>query len=158
MGATPAYVLLECMRLIVTLMKHKGDFMNLRVVRDVWPRLRSMLQSLEHSKHGASNAPRETSQADPFSAEHRIVRASIVTMRMAVEQVPGIRNDDVWEIALAFRRYLGAYQETELQEEAKKFFLSLGKVEADIVWLALQEQAGSEGLEEAAVREILASI
>lgn len=128
---TPAYVTLECLRLIAVLMEHKGDFMNVRIIRDVWPRLRKVLLFLQPCQ-GRAKQPH-----DQFTVQHRMLRAAIVTMRIAVSTVPGLKNEDAWEIAICFRRFCGQSWDAEIREEASKLLLALSKVEADLVWLVL---------------------
>ena len=136
---SPVYVLLECMKLISTLMEYKGDFMNLRIIRDVWPRLRKMLASLQPSAgHG---------RPDQFSPQHRILQSAVSTMRMAVNRVPGIKNEDLWDIAMVFRAFLSSSADNALQHEARMLFEQLAKIEPDMLWLVLNGGAGQvEGM------------
>ena len=117
-------------------MEHKGDFMHLRIVRDVWPRLRKVLSGLEAPSSSAR------SSSDQFTTQHRMLRAAITTMRIAVSTVPGLKNEDTWEIAMCYKRFCGRNWDVEIREEASKLLQALSKVEADMVWLVLAAGAG----------------
>ena len=110
--------------------------MNLRIVRDVWPRLRRVLGSLQ------SPIAQARTTSDQFTTQHRMLRAAITTMRIAVSTVPGLKNEDAWDIAMCFRRFCGKTWDPEIRQEATQLLQALGKVEADIVWLVLAAGVG----------------
>lgn len=145
---SPAYVLLECMRLIHALMKYKGDFMNTRVIQDVWPRIRKAIDYLVHTK--------QHERLEQYTTEHRVVSMCIETMSVAVSTVPGLKNEDVWEIVVLFRPFLALRQDETVREAALELYRAVASIEPDIVWLVVQGTMGEvEGLAHLRMKERL---
>jgi hypothetical protein len=132
--SNPSYVTIECMHLISTLMHYKGDFMNVRILKDVWPRLRRVVVGLPASTG--------KTQEDRYTDRYRVLLSILQTMRSAVASVPGIKNQDLWDVGLVFRIYLAADCHKEVQDAAQALFEKLALADADLVWVLLASTMG----------------
>lgn len=129
---SPAFVLLEVMRLLVALMKYRGDFMNKRILKDVMPRLRTLV-----SRHNF-----QPTTKNQFTNEYRTLRAVIELVTVALRDVPGVSGQDLWTIAVLFRPFLSASVDPDLRKEASALYEALGQLDPDLVWLALASGLG----------------
>lgn len=129
---SPAFVLLEVMRLLIALMKYRGDFMNRRIVKDVLPRLRSLVQ--QHNFQPTTK--------NQFTNEYRTLKALLELVTVALRDVPGVSGQDMWTIAVLFRPFLSSSVDPELRKEARSLYQALGQLDRDLVWLVLSSGLG----------------
>lgn len=72
-----------------------------------------------------------------YTHSHRIYRCLLKTMTASMRGVDP-KDTSVWEVILAFRRFLDSRAHEELQGCARELYISIGYNNADAVWLALQ--------------------
>lgn len=124
---SPAFVLLEVMRLFISLIEYRGDFMNRRILKDVMPRLRSLVQRHDF---------RPTAK-NQFTNEYRTLRAILGLVTVTLRDVPGVSGEDLWTIAILFRPFLSSTIDSELRQKASEMYQALGQLDPDLTWLAL---------------------
>ncbi|KAK9900514.1 hypothetical protein P389DRAFT_13743 [Cystobasidium minutum MCA 4210] len=132
---SPAFVLLEVMRLLIALMKYRGDFMNSRILKDVMPRLRTLVQ-----RHNF-----QPSTKNQFTNAYRTLKAIIELVTVALRDVPGVSGQDLWTVAVLFRPFLSTSIDPEIRKEAHALYQALGQLDSDLVWLALASGLGQVG-------------
>jgi hypothetical protein len=133
------FVVSAAASLVEALVRHVGSFMFRRIWDDVWPRFRVLLANLAAAD--ASNALSRrgygaVGSESAYTHSHRLYRSLIKTMTAAMT---GVHPHDasVWEVILAFRRFLHEEAHEELQFCARELYVAIGKNDADAVWLAL---------------------
>lgn len=129
---SPAFVLLEVMRLLIALMRYRGDFMNRRILKDVLPRLRGLVQR-HHFQPTSKNQ---------FTNEYRTLRAILELVTVALRDVPGVSGQDLWTISVLFRPFLSSWVDPELRKEAAALYEALSQLDPDLVWLVLSSSLG----------------
>lgn len=137
------FVVSAAVSLVEALATHVGDFMTNRIWDDIWPRFQKMLGELNTADASSSLAKRGRSVVSTESAythSHRIYCAMLRTM---IASVCGIHSRDakMWEVMLAFRRFLHAEVHIELQECARNLYVALAENNKDAVWLVLKSTA-----------------
>ncbi|KAL8277124.1 hypothetical protein RQP46_010452 [Phenoliferia psychrophenolica] len=135
LGDPEPYVLLEATALVESLATHVGEFMSRRILDDVWPRFRTILERQEKDDKGSAIAGKTA-----YSTSHRVHRAILNTMTCVARDVP-LKEDVLWEMAVLFRPFLDDSREDELQEAARNVYRALARVNEDAVWLALSGTA-----------------
>ena len=139
LGDTETYVITAAAELVETLTKNVGDFMFRRVWDDIWPKFRTMLNNLKKGEATNALTQRRRGGATPDSAythSHRLYRAIIKTTDFSLQGVHE-HEKNLWDVIVAFRRFLGAHVHKELQECAVSLYIQAGKFNPDAVWLAL---------------------
>ena len=126
-----------------------GSFMSTRVWDEAWPKFCEMLKKLDVSDSASALARRGKGLVGTESAythSHRLYRAMLRTMSAAVKSNVRIQDSRAWEVLLAFRRFLHKGAHTELQTCARELYITLGKNNADAVWLVLTSTASTPGV------------
>jgi TELO2-interacting protein 1 len=133
------FVVRAAAALVEALTLHVGSFMYRRIWDDVWPRFHVMLMSLDNADSASALMHRRGGTADPSSAythAHRLYRSLLKTMAAAVNGVE-TKDNSLWEVILAFRRFLDKAAHEELQRHARTLYISAKHKNEDAVWLAL---------------------
>ncbi|GJN87524.1 hypothetical protein Rhopal_000475-T1 [Rhodotorula paludigena] len=135
----PPPVLLAAVELVERLSAHVGAFLARRFADDVWPRLRALLAWDDDA------ATERARGLDAHSESHRLCRAVLCTLERAARCVP-LKEPDVWDMALALRRFLVPRRtgEEELRALAERCYDALAGVNADAVWVVLRASTASE--------------
>jgi hypothetical protein len=142
---TETFVLSSAACLVEALATHVGGYMYRKIWDDVWPRFKSILAQLDDAIATTAVARQVNKSINAESAythSHRLHRSVINTMAAVVKGVHS-REACLWEVILAFRRFLGVHAHEELQRSARGFYMIAGAVNPDMVWLALS--SASEG-------------
>ncbi|KAG6868878.1 hypothetical protein C0993_008626 [Termitomyces sp. T159_Od127] len=139
------FVVSAAASLIESLATRFGTFMFRRIWDDVWPRFRALLNHLDAvdatsalSRRGVSAVGTES----PYTHSHRTYRSVIKTMTAAVTTLH-LQETCIWQLLLAFRRFLHGEAHEELQQCARDLYIAVGKKEADAVWLVLSSTMDS---------------
>ena len=130
--------------LITSLTNHFGEFMFRRIWDDVWPRFRTMLGRLDAADATNALARRGHGAVGTESAythSHRLYRSLLQTMT-AVSKNVQIQDSSMWQVILAFRRFLHSEAHEELQGNARDLYVAIGANNRDAVWLALEATSG----------------
>ncbi|GAA6002387.1 Tti1p [Rhodotorula paludigena] len=135
----PPPVLLAAVELVERLSAHVGPFLARRFADDVWPRLRALLAWDNDAATGRARG------LDAHSESHRLCRAVLCTLERAARCVP-LKEKDVWDMALALRRFLVPRRtgEEELRALAERCYDALAGVNADAVWVVLRASTASD--------------
>ncbi|SCZ93597.1 BZ3500_MvSof-1268-A1-R1_Chr6-3g08762 [Microbotryum saponariae] len=129
-------VTLAATELISSLAQHVGSFMSRRILDDVWPRFKTLLERQhELDTHLAS-------KGGCYSLSFRIYRALLRTMLCIVRDVP-LKEEVVWDLTMTLRRFLARREQEELRLMARRVYRALGEVNPDAVWLVLKGMAGA---------------
>ena len=140
LGDSETFVISAAAGLVEVLAIHVGDFMFRRIWDDVWPKFLSLLRSLEAGEAHNALTRHDKIGIMPDSAythSHRLYRSLLRTMTAALKGVPE-HETSFWQVMVAFRRFLGTQAQKELQQCALNLYLQAGKVNPDVVWLALK--------------------
>ncbi|KAG6901813.1 hypothetical protein C0995_007612 [Termitomyces sp. Mi166 len=140
-----AFVVSSAASLVESLATHFGSFMFRRIWDDVWPRFRVLLNHLDAADATSALSRRGVGAVGTESAytySHRIYRSVIRTMTVAATAVH-LQETSIWQLLLAFRRFLHREAHEELQQCARDLYLAVGKKEVDPVWLALSSTMDS---------------
>ncbi|SCV67690.1 BQ2448_5301 [Microbotryum intermedium] len=128
-------VILAAAELIASLSQHVGSFMSRRILDDVWPRFKTLLdRQHELDRHLASKEGR-------YTLSFRIYRAVLETMLCIARGVP-LKEEVLWDIAMALRRFLDRRERDELRRKVTHVYQALGNVNADAIWVILQGLVG----------------
>ncbi|KAM0751391.1 hypothetical protein T439DRAFT_347874 [Meredithblackwellia eburnea MCA 4105] len=149
------FVVLEACKLIEALSRHVGEWMSRRILDDVWPKLKGLVEmtSFGSSEKGkgrdGSLARREAGDRGmgAYSTSHRLALSILSTILQVALTVP-LKEDVLWDQAVTFRHFLDRRMDPELQDAARRLYVALGKVNEDVVWLVLTASVGLEGLPE----------
>lgn len=141
------FVISAAASLVEALVTHVGSFMFRRIWDDVWPRFRVMLNKLDAAD--ASNAlarrgPGSVGTESAYTHSHRLYRSLMKTMTAAVMGVDP-QDSSIWQVLLAFRRFLHQHAHPELQESAIQLYKAISTNNEDAVWLALYSTLGKTG-------------
>lgn len=133
------FVISAAASLVEALSIYTGEFMFRRIWDDVWPRFRSLLEILNSADSKSALARRGYGSVGTESAythSHRLYRSIINTMTATLK---GVRPHEtsMWEVTLAFRRFLSQHAHEELQACARTLYLAIAERNDDVVWLAL---------------------
>ena len=149
LGDAEPFVVSAAAGLVESLATHVGSFMFRRIWDDVWPRFRTMLDKL-NTAHASSALSRRGFGAvgtkSAYTHSHRLYRSLLKTMTAAVRSVD-VQDSSVWQVIIAFRRFLHKEAHDELQLCARDLYIAIGKNNDDAVWLALsstKDECGSE--------------
>lgn len=136
---TETFVIVAAATLIEALATHVGSFMFRRIWDDVWPKFRALLDKLDSadatnalSRRGYGSVGTESA----YTHSHRLYRSLLKTMTAAMQGVHP-HDQSLWQVMLAFRRFLHDQAHEELQCCARDLYLAIGIKNADAVWLAL---------------------
>ena len=140
------FVVSAAAALVEALVTHVGSFMFRRIWDDVWPRFRALLGNLEaaDSKNALSRRGYgAVGSESAYTHSHRLYRCLIKTMTAAMR---GVHPHDVsvWEVILAFRRFLHNGAHEELQLCARELYVVIGENNVDAVWLALSATSSDQ--------------
>jgi hypothetical protein len=139
-----SFVVSAAASLVEALATHVGSFMFRRVWDDIWPRFRAILAKLNAADATNALARRGDGAVGTESAythSHRLYRSLLKTMAAAMRGVQP-QDSSVWEVILAFRRFLHNKAHEDLQEYARDLYIAIGMNNADAVWLALSSTSG----------------
>lgn len=125
------YVVVEAAGLVESLARNVGEFMSRRIVDDVWPRFKILLSRLDVEDRKSA-----LSTQDRHSTSFRVYRSILQTLDDAAKDVP-LKEDVLWDQAVSMRRFLSTEYHTDLQTLAVALYHSLGRLNADLVWLVL---------------------
>lgn len=146
MGDSEPYVVSAAASLIASLAENAGEFMATRIWNDVWPRFRTMLSQLEAADTHSALARRgygAVGTESAYSHSHRLYKSILRTMRAVVHGVQ-LRSDILWEMLIAFRRFLHAGAHQELQHWAREVYITVMSENGDVVWLILSATMGKD--------------
>ncbi|TFK36978.1 hypothetical protein BDQ12DRAFT_633380 [Crucibulum laeve] len=140
------FVVSKAALLIEALAVNVGSFMFRRIWDDVWPRFRTLLNRLDEAEASSALSRRAYGAVGTESAYthlHRLYHSILKTMTASLQ---GIRphEESVWQVILAFRRFLGNQVHEELQQCARDLFIAAGKLNPDAVWLVLSSTSDAE--------------
>jgi hypothetical protein len=145
LGDPESFVVSAAAGLVESLAASVGDFMYRRVWDDIWPRFRTLLAKLDAGDKSSALARRGFVGAigteSAYTHSHRLYRSILKTMIASVKDVQG-QDSSLWEVMLAFRRFLNKWGHEELQMYAKELYIELARNNADAVWLVLEGTTG----------------
>lgn len=124
-----------------------GDFVKARIRDDVWPRFKTMLDALQVAESQSALAQRRpggSTAASAYATSTRLHVAMLRTMDVALRGPGGAQDTEVWEIAVAFRRFLDRGQDASVQKAALRVFRALRAANEDAIWLALSATVGHD--------------
>jgi TELO2-interacting protein 1 len=132
------FVVAAAASLIENLAIQFGSFMTRRIWDDVWPIFRNMLNKLNAADSTSALTRRGpgVGTESAYTYSHRLYKSLLKTMFAAAK---GVQPQDtgVWQVLIAFRRFLHKEAHQELQVEARNLYIAIGKRNEDAVWLAL---------------------
>ncbi|KAF8899017.1 armadillo-type protein [Infundibulicybe gibba] len=134
-----SFVVSAAASLVEALAKYFGGFMFRRVWDDIWPRFRTMLGRLDASDMTSALARRGRGAVGTESAythSHKLYRSILNTMTAAARGVDS-QDSAIWEVIIAFRRFLHSEAHEELQSCARNLYTAVGGKNSDAVWLGL---------------------
>ncbi|GAA6014620.1 hypothetical protein JCM8202_001602 [Rhodotorula sphaerocarpa] len=132
------HVVVEAASLVESLARHVGDYMSRRVVDDVWPRFKVLLERLATEERRSA-----MSLQDRHSTFHRTYRSILQTLLHSARDVP-LKELALWDEAMLLRRFLSTRYHPELQALVLSLYRSLAKLNPDAVWLVLSGTIGSD--------------
>ncbi|KII94071.1 hypothetical protein PLICRDRAFT_171749 [Plicaturopsis crispa FD-325 SS-3] len=138
------FVVSAAASLVEALVTHVGTFMYRRIWDDVWPRFHKMLGKLDAADPAnalSKRGPGAVGTESAYTHSHRLYKSLIKTMAAAIRGVD-LQDEAVWQVILAFRRFLSSTAHEELQVAARDLYIALGNNNSDAVWLALYSTAG----------------
>lgn len=133
------FVVSAAAQLVESLATHVGDFMSRRIWDDIWPRFNKILTKLHVD--ASTNAltrrgPGAVGTVSAYTHSHRLYRALLRTMTAAAKGVH-TQDNPMWEVIVAFRRFLHAEAHEELQACARELYSAIARNNEDAVWFAL---------------------
>lgn len=139
-----SYVVLEAVSYIESLSRNVGEFMGRRILDEVWPKWKLLLDKMNSLEFDNQKA----GLVGKFTISHRIQLSVIRTLTVIANSVP-MKESLVWEIGLKFRKYFDKRKvDKELIIENRKLYLALGRVNQDAIWLILSGAIGRKGTPE----------
>ncbi|POY76794.1 hypothetical protein BMF94_0044 [Rhodotorula taiwanensis] len=132
------YVIVEAAGLVESLSRHVGEYMSRRIVDDVWPRFKELLDRM-----AADSQTTAISSGDPHSTAHRIQKSVLRTLQQSSARVP-IKEEMLWDVAMTTRHFLGCSAHPDLQQLAAQLFRNLRRLNDDIIWLILAGSAAAD--------------
>ncbi|KAF8633029.1 hypothetical protein AX15_001619 [Amanita polypyramis BW_CC] len=133
------FVVSTAASLIEALTTYAGDFMFRRIWDDIWPRFRILLDQLNAADSKSALARRghgATGTESAYTHSHRLYQSIINTMTATIKGVHP-HESSMWQVTLAFRRFLSQHAHEELQARARDLYLAIASRNVDIVRLAL---------------------
>lgn len=141
------YVVLAAAGLVEALSKAVGDFMARRVWDDIWPRFSRMLISSAPSSSTSLISSRNRVQlnTDAYGplARSKLHLSILHTITSAVQHIEP-RDDALWAVLLACRRFLRSAESEDVQGAAREMYRCVGVRNADAVWLVLGGLCGGD--------------
>ncbi|KDQ12666.1 hypothetical protein BOTBODRAFT_45767 [Botryobasidium botryosum FD-172 SS1] len=140
------FVVTEAAALVEGLVTHAGDFMAHRVWDDVWPRFQKMLVALDQADAKSALAKRGrggVGTESAYSVSHRTYR-SLLAVLAGVASGVRLKDELMWDVAVACRRFLSAGAHAELRAHAREVYVRLGRGNPDMVWLVLCATLGKD--------------
>ncbi|KZV98786.1 hypothetical protein EXIGLDRAFT_593497, partial [Exidia glandulosa HHB12029] len=123
-----------------------GEFVRARVWEEVWPRFRTLLDALQRAESQSALAQRRYGQGgdapSAYANSTRLHVAMLRTIDAALRGPGGALDIAVWEVALAFCRFLDKGEAEGVQHSAVSVFKALRAANEDAVWLALSASVG----------------
>ncbi|KAI8369462.1 armadillo-type protein [Radiomyces spectabilis] len=113
--------------LIQTMTEVSGDFLSGRIMDDIWPRFKTVLQQ------ASTNHP-NTVNYSVYSYLHRLQRSILLTLTHVAATVD-LRGDVVRDMLEHTKYFLQANMHSNLQEAAVTLFTTMGKKYPDNVWI-----------------------
>ncbi|KAI7866150.1 hypothetical protein BDF14DRAFT_1816667 [Spinellus fusiger] len=113
--------------LIQTLTKTSGEFISKRVIKDIWPGLKSLIVQSTHS----SALPSYSS----FSYTHRIQSSILVTLAHIGQHVP-LPHTTMLDILETTQCFMSEKTHADLQQQVVDLYVILGDHYADSVWFS----------------------
>jgi hypothetical protein len=151
LGDSEGFVVSAAASLVESLATNFGGFMFRRVWDDVWPRFRSLLSKLDIGDKSSALSRRGfeglIGTESAYTHSHRLYRSILKTMVVGVREVRG-QDSSLWQVMLAFRRFLNKWVHEELQDCAKELYVEIGRTNADAVWLVLEGTLSRLGKEQ----------
>jgi hypothetical protein len=145
LGDSESFVVSAAAGLVESLAINVGEFMYRRVWDDVWPRFCTILAKLDIGDKSSALSRRGFEGAigteTAYTHSHRLYRSVLRTMIAAARDVQG-QDSSLWEVMLAFRRFLNNGVHEELQMCARELYVEIGHNNSDSVWLVLDGTAG----------------
>ncbi|KAF9056314.1 armadillo-type protein [Panaeolus papilionaceus] len=132
------FVVRAAAELVEALATYAGDLMFRKIWDDIWPKFKGLLKSLAIVDNNSA-ITRRTSSLDSVSAyshSHRLYRSMLKTMTATLTGVHP-HEPSLWELLVAFRRFLGQEAHEELKFLAKELYNQAGIVNPDATWLVL---------------------
>ncbi|KAG8740011.1 hypothetical protein FRC10_004851 [Ceratobasidium sp. 414] len=143
------WVVVKACELVEVLSRHVGDFMARRVWDDVWPRFEKMLAAQAHTsltrttKLPYPTKPGVMDDLGPLTLA-RLHLSILHTLTSAAAHVDP-RDDALWAVLLACRRFLRKEEREDVQAAAREMYVSVARRNADAVWLVLCAMDGDGG-------------
>ncbi|KIY67206.1 hypothetical protein CYLTODRAFT_431474 [Cylindrobasidium torrendii FP15055 ss-10] len=140
------FVISAAAELIEALAMSVGTFMFRRTWDDVWPRFKAMLDKMDKSDSASALArrgPGAVGTESAYTHSHRLYRSLMRTMTATLRGVDP-KDTPLWEVIMAFRRFLHAHAHEELQACARELYIAIGKNNKDAVWLGLKATTGED--------------
>ncbi|KAM0788571.1 hypothetical protein ACM66B_001695 [Microbotryomycetes sp. NB124-2] len=141
------FVVIEAASLIESLSTHVGEFMSRRILDDVWPVFKTLID-----KHFVTDVKLATTKGGldkRYTVSHRLYLSVLRTVTQVVKHVP-IKEDVSWQMCLSLRRFLmttsGDEGDDEVQTAAVALFGELARLKPDCVWIVLNGARGQCGL------------
>ncbi|KAG8710199.1 hypothetical protein FRC09_000246 [Ceratobasidium sp. 395] len=145
------WVVARTCELVEVLSRHVGDFMARRVWDDVWPRFEKMLKAQAHTALTRTTAQRKPYPSRPNTMDDlgplalgRLHLSILHTLTSAAAHVDP-RDDALWNVLLACRRFLRKEEREDVQAAAREMYVCVAKRNADAVWLVLSGMDGKGG-------------
>ncbi|KAG9095063.1 hypothetical protein FS749_011158 [Ceratobasidium sp. UAMH 11750] len=140
------WVVARACELVEVLSRHVGDFMARRVWDDVWPRFEKMLAAQAHTaltRRTGKPYPTKPGVLDDLGplTLARLHLSILHTLTSAAAHVDP-RDDALWAVLLACRRFLRKEEREDVQAAAREMYMGVAKRNVDAVWLVL---SGMEG-------------
>ncbi|KAG8763894.1 hypothetical protein FRC12_008363 [Ceratobasidium sp. 428] len=145
------WVVARTCELVEVLSRHVGDFMARRVWDDVWPRFERMLKAQAHTTLTRTTAQRKPYPSRPNTMDDlgplalgRLHLSILHTLTSAAAHVDP-RDDALWSVLLACRRFLRKEEREDVQVAVREMYVCVAKRNADAVWLVLSGMDGKGG-------------
>jgi hypothetical protein len=134
------YVVVETMGLMERLAEFVGEFMSRRILEDVWPRYKGILEGSRKKEKTSGGGGRGGGGGGRgerrFMESSKLIKGILRCMIKVIQKVP-LKDDVCWELTRGFTRFLDQRGEEDIQRLAREAFVELGKINPDVVWLVL---------------------
>ncbi|KAG9102885.1 hypothetical protein FRC06_000879 [Ceratobasidium sp. 370] len=147
------WVVAKACELVEVLSRHVGDFMARRVWDDVWPRFEKMLAAQAHTALARTTKlrpikpyptrPGLMDDLGPLTLA-RLHLSILHTLTSAAAHVDP-RDDALWAVLLACRRFLRKEEREDVQAAAREMYVSVARRNVDAMWLVLSGMEGDGG-------------
>lgn len=140
------YVVLNAASLLQTIAEFCSDFLTQRVVADVWPRFRRVLDQV--AKQQRTNKQVYVSVSNHtysvYSKEHKLIYSILSTLKEIVEYVP-LKHQTLQETVASVQWYLAETDwHPQIQDAAVSLYKALYQKYPDITWLSCLSLIGHE--------------